>query len=94
MSYQISLGPFPLPFVGNTYYFKKLSKELGGQHFAFLELSKRYNSKVIRLKLSANDTIVVSDSKLIEEVLSKREYDGRPWNEFIKLRNMGMRRGN
>ncbi|XP_072752926.1 probable cytochrome P450 305a1 [Anoplolepis gracilipes] len=86
-------GPFPWPFVGNTYYFKKLSKKLGGQHFAFLELSKRYNSNIIGLRLNASYTIVVSDSKLIQEILSKREYDGRPWNEFIKLRNMGMKKG-
>lgn len=75
-------------------YFKKLSKKLGGQHFAFLELSKQYNSDIISLRLGAGDTIVVSDNKLIQEILSKKEFDGRPWNEFIKLRNMGMKSGN
>ncbi|XP_025265334.1 probable cytochrome P450 305a1 [Camponotus floridanus] len=86
-------GPFAWPFVGNTYYLKKLSKKLGGQHLAFLELSKQYNSDIISLRLGGNDTIVVSNSKLIHEILNKREYDGRPWNEFIKLRNMGMKKG-
>lgn len=86
-------GPFPWPFVGNTYYLKKLSKKLGGQHFAFWELSKRYNSDIISLRLGTGDTIVVSNNKLIHEILSKKEYNGRPWNEFIKLRNMGMKKG-
>ncbi|CAL1687955.1 unnamed protein product [Lasius platythorax] len=86
-------GPFPWPFIGNMIYFKKLSKKLGGQHFAFLELSKQYNSDIISLRLGAGDTIVVSDNKLIQEILSKKEFDGRPWNEFIKLRNMGMKSG-
>lgn len=92
--YQKFLGPFAWPFVGNTYYLKKLSKKLGGQHFAFLELSKQYNSDIISLRLGGSDTIVVSNSKLIHKILNKREYDGRPWNEFIKLRNMGMKKGN
>ncbi|XP_029663810.1 probable cytochrome P450 305a1 [Formica exsecta] len=86
-------GPFPWPVVGNTYYFQKLSKRLGGSYFAFLELSKQYNSDIISLRLGTSDTIVVSNYKLIQEILSKKEYQGRPWNEFIKIRNMGMKRG-
>lgn len=45
------------------------------------------------MRLGSNDTIVVSDRKLIQQVLSKEEYEGRPWNEFMKLRNLGMRKG-
>lgn len=86
-------GPFSWPFIGSLYSFKKLCKKLGGQQFAFLELSKQYNSDVISLRLGINDTIIVSNNKLIHELLSKKEYDGRPWNEFIKLRNMGMKSG-
>jgi len=71
-----------------------LCSTLGGQHLAFMELSKRYNSGIISLKLGGNKVIVISDSKLIQEVLHKEVYDGRPWNEFIKLRNMGMKKGN
>lgn len=93
-SYKKFLGPFPWPVVGNTYYFQKLSKRLGGSYFAFLELSKQYNSDIISLRLGTSDTIVVSNYKLIQEMLSKKEYQGRPWNEFIKIRNMGMKRGN
>lgn len=86
-------GPFSWPFVGNQFYLKKLSRKLGGQHLAFLELSKQYKSNIISLRLGLNNVIVICDSKLINEILYKEEYDGRPWNEFIKIRNMGMRKG-
>lgn len=88
------LGPFPWPFFGNLFYLRKLSRIYGGQHLAFLELCKLYKSGVISVQLGSNKVIVVSDAKLIQEVLHKEEYDGRPWNEFIKMRNMGMKKGN
>ncbi|XP_071634784.1 probable cytochrome P450 305a1 [Temnothorax longispinosus] len=86
-------GPFPWPFIGNGYYLKKLTRQLGGQHIAFLELCKTYKSGIISLRLGTSNVIVVSDSKLIHEMCLCEKYDGRPWNEFIKLRNMGMRKG-
>ncbi|XP_067207678.1 probable cytochrome P450 305a1 [Linepithema humile] len=86
-------GPFPWPFVGNHFYLRKLTRVLGGQHLAFLELSKLYNSGVVSLQLGASKVIVISNAKLIQEVLNKEEYDGRPWTEFIKIRNFGMKKG-
>ncbi|RLU26245.1 hypothetical protein DMN91_000038 [Ooceraea biroi] len=86
-------GPFPWPFVGNQFYLRKLTRKLGGQHLAFLELCKQYNSGIISLRLGLNNIVVICDSKLIHEMLHKEEFDGRPWNEFIKIRNMGMRKG-
>ncbi|KAL0099680.1 hypothetical protein PUN28_019821 [Cardiocondyla obscurior] len=86
-------GPFPWPFIGNRYYLQKLTRELGGQHIAFHELGRIYNSGIIRLRLGSKDTIVVTDSKLIHEICLNEKYDGRPWNTFIQLRNMGLRKG-
>ncbi|XP_011146829.1 probable cytochrome P450 305a1 [Harpegnathos saltator] len=86
-------GPFPWPLVGNQSYVHMLSRKLGGQHYAFLELCKRYGSNIISLRLGGNDVIVVSDSKLIQQVFNKEEYDGRPWNEFTKIRNFGKKKG-
>ncbi|XP_012535700.1 probable cytochrome P450 305a1 [Monomorium pharaonis] len=86
-------GPFPWPFIGNHYYLQKLKRQFGTQHVAFQELSKIYNSGIISLRFGTSETIVVSDSKLIHEICLSEKYDGRPWNEFIKLRNMGMRKG-
>ncbi|XP_032680722.1 exonuclease 1 [Odontomachus brunneus] len=86
-------GPFPWPFVGNQSYLKELSQKFGGQHRAFLELSKLYNSGIISLRLGNDDVIVVTDNELILKVLNNEEYDGRPWNEFTKIRNMGMKKG-
>jgi hypothetical protein len=73
---------------------RELSQKLGGQREALLELSKRYNSPIIALRLGSSNTIVVSGSECINAVLSAEEYDGRPWNYFIKLRNMGKKKGN
>lgn len=70
-----------------------MSRDFGGQHLAFLELSRRYNSDLISLKLGKNKITVVSGDKGIQAVLKNEEYDGRPWDEFIKLRNLGVRKG-
>lgn len=86
-------GPFPWPFVGNQFYLKALSRKFGGQHHAFIELGKRYNSGIISLRLGGEDIIVAIDKEIIQEVLSREEFDGRPWNEFTKIRNMGLRKG-
>ncbi|XP_039310857.1 probable cytochrome P450 305a1 isoform X1 [Solenopsis invicta] len=86
-------GPFPWPFFGNRYYLQKLTRKYGGQHFAFKELSKMYKSGIISLRLGTSNVIVVSDSRLIHEICLSEKFDGRPWNEFIKLRNMGLRKG-
>ncbi|XP_018057725.1 PREDICTED: probable cytochrome P450 305a1 [Atta colombica] len=86
-------GPFPWPIFGNRYYLEKLTRKFGGQYLAFLELSKIYNSNIISLRLGTDDVIVVTNSKLVHEVCFSEIYDGRPWNEFTKLRNMGMKKG-
>ncbi|XP_014218915.1 methyl farnesoate epoxidase [Copidosoma floridanum] len=87
-------GPYQWPFVGNVKLLRGLSQKLGGQHEALLELSRRYGSPVLRLKLGGrSDTIVVSGIECIHAVLSSEDYDGRPWNYFVQLRNMGKKKG-
>lgn len=90
---SLSQGPFAWPLIGNLHLFHNLSRDCGGQHLALLELSRRYNSDVIALKLGRNNVIAVSGQKANQTVLKNEDYDGRPWNEFIKLRNMGLRKG-
>lgn len=90
---KIPPGPFAWPFFGNLHLLYQVSRDFGGQHLAFLELSRRYNSDLISLKLGRNNVIVVSGDKGIKAVLKNEEYDGRPWDEFIKLRNLGVRKG-
>lgn len=70
-----------------------MSKKLGGHHKAFLELSKKYKTSILGLKLGGVDTIVVSGVENVNAVLTSEVYDGRPWNYFIKLRNMGKKKG-
>ena len=86
-------GPFPWPFVGNQYLLKRLTRKLGGQHLAFLELSKRYGSDLITLDLGNSKVVIVSGTKPVNTVLKNDEYDGRPWNEFINIRNLGKKTG-
>lgn len=45
------------------------------------------------LRLGMRNIIVVSGVVAVHKLLRSDDFDGRPWNEFIKLRNMGMRKG-
>lgn len=60
---------------------------------AFLELSKRYGSDLITLDLGNSKVVIVSGTKPVNTVLRNDEYDGRPWNEFINIRNLGKKTG-
>ncbi|XP_020293825.1 probable cytochrome P450 305a1 [Pseudomyrmex gracilis] len=85
-------GPFSWPLIGNLFYVRKLTKELGAQYLAFDYLSKKYKSNVINLQLGAN-VVVINDSKLMHNLMQKDEFNARPWNTMSKLRNMGMKKG-
>lgn len=86
-------GPFAWPIFGNLFLIRKLSRKYKGQHNAFTELSKHYNSDVIAFRLASNRYIMVSGYEGVKTILHGDEYDGRPWTEFAKLRNMGLRKG-
>ncbi|OAD53437.1 hypothetical protein WN48_09993, partial [Eufriesea mexicana] len=86
-------GPFAWPFIGNHFLLKRLTHELGGQHKAFVELSKRYASDMITISTGREKVTVICGNRLSDLVLRSEEYDGRPWNEFIKLRNLGKKQG-
>ncbi|XP_017885232.1 methyl farnesoate epoxidase-like [Ceratina calcarata] len=86
-------GPIPWPFFGNQILLKRLKRELGAQHAVFMELGKRYDSDVISVHLGNDKVLVVNGFKLITTVMKSDDYDGRPWNEFIKIRNMGKKSG-
>lgn len=94
MFYLLFLGPFPWPVIGNQFLLKRLTHKLGAQHFAFIELSKRYNSPLISLGSGANKVLIVSGNEsYLMEVLKSEEFEGRPWNAFIEMRNMGKKQG-
>lgn len=86
-------GPVAWPFFGNQFLLKRLKRELGAQHSVFLELAKRYGSDVISVHLGNEKVLIVNGYKLISSVMKSEDYDGRPWNEFIKMRNMGKKSG-
>ncbi|XP_035727478.1 probable cytochrome P450 305a1 [Vespa mandarinia] len=86
-------GPFSWPFIGNQSLLKRLVRKHGSQHVAFWKLAQRYKSDVIMLRLGMRNIIVVSGMTTVHKLLCSDDFDGRPWNEFIKLRNMGIRKG-
>nr|WCC58048.1 cytochrome P450 [Pharsalia antennata] len=86
-------GPSWLPFIGNLPELRKLSRALGGQYLALIELAKRYKTNVLGLKLGSEYVVTVFSYPVIKTVLLGDEYDGRPDNFFMRLRTMGTRRG-
>lgn len=88
------LGPSRWPIVGNTFFIKNLSKQLGGQYKALLKLHDDYKSNIISLKLGNDEYIVVFGRKLVQQVFTRDEFQGRPDGFFIRLRTMGTKKGN
>ncbi|XP_069701144.1 methyl farnesoate epoxidase-like isoform X2 [Periplaneta americana] len=86
-------GPAWLPVVGSAPYLKKLCREKGYMHSAVQYMTELYQSPVIGLKLGNERTIVVTTHEVVQQVHTREEYEGRPYNFFIKLRSMGARRG-
>ncbi|KAF7988455.1 hypothetical protein HCN44_001028 [Aphidius gifuensis] len=86
-------GPIPWPILGNLKLLRSLSKKFGGQHKAFLYLADKYKSNIFSLKLGKSNFYVVSGYDGVRKILKDDNFDGRPWNEFIKIRNMGLRKG-
>jgi hypothetical protein len=62
-------------------------------HLAVEHMSEHYKSPVVGLKLGNERTIVVLTHDVVQQVHTREEYEGRPYNFFIKLRSMGARRG-
>lgn len=86
-------GPSWLPIVSNTSYIRALARKLGGQHLAFEELSRIYDSPVLGLKLGRDLVVVGLTYPIVKEIHNREEFDGRPDNFFLRLRTMGTRLG-
>nr|CAD7432631.1 unnamed protein product [Timema monikensis] len=70
-----------------------LAQELRHQHLVFQELSRRYRSHVLGLRLGGELTVVVLSHDLVHQVLTREEFEGRPDTFFLRLRSMGTRKG-
>lgn len=79
--------------MGSSKEFKSLARQLGGMHVAAQELSKRYKSDVIGLKLGKEKVVIVMNYDLVKEVLTRDDFNNRPDNFFMRLRCMGTRKG-
>lgn len=60
---------------------------------AIQKLSKEYGENAITLHMGREKVVVVTGTKLVHFVLKNELFDGRPWNEFIKIRNLGKKQG-
>lgn len=86
-------GPSWKPFLGSLQILKDYSKKYGSQHVALHELSKKWNSEILGLKLGHEYVICVEGRDYIKEVLTSELYDQRPTNFFVKLRTLGTFKG-
>lgn len=91
--YKYPPGPPWLPFIGNLQELKALARQFGGQHLAFLQLAKKYNTDVVSVKLGKEHVICVCSYATVKKVLTSEAYEGRPDNFFFRLRSMGTRKG-
>nr|XP_033340660.1 probable cytochrome P450 305a1 isoform X1 [Megalopta genalis]XP_033340661.1 probable cytochrome P450 305a1 isoform X2 [Megalopta genalis]XP_033340662.1 probable cytochrome P450 305a1 isoform X1 [Megalopta genalis] len=86
-------GPFSWPIIGNQFLLNQLCVKYGGLHLATIELCKQYRSDAITLYLGMNKMVVVSGVKLVTAVINRGEFEGRPFDEFIKIRTFGKKQG-
>ncbi|XP_066254630.1 uncharacterized protein [Euwallacea similis] len=86
-------GPSWKPLIGNGPELRQLAQTLGGQHLAFIELAKRYDTEVVGLKLGKERVICACSYSTVKQVLTSDEYLNRPVNFFMELRTMGTKKG-
>lgn len=69
------------------------ARKLGGQHRAFEEWSRDFNSDILGLRLGHDNYVVAMGYKYVREIHTREEFDGRPDTFFMRLRTMGHRLG-
>ncbi|KAK5640613.1 hypothetical protein RI129_011424 [Pyrocoelia pectoralis] len=83
-------GPSWLPIIGCSLHVGKQVKLAGGrQHVMLQELSKKWNSNVVGLKLGEQLIVTVSTYPLIKKFLDSEDFSARPNNFFGRLRSFG-----
>ncbi|XP_050311649.1 uncharacterized protein LOC126747190 [Anthonomus grandis grandis] len=86
-------GPPWIPFIGNGPELRRLAKLHGGQHLALINLSRKYHTQVLGLKLGKERVACVCSYATVRHVLTSDQFQGRPDNFFFKLRCLGSRNG-
>ncbi|XP_078043391.1 farnesoate epoxidase-like [Augochlora pura] len=86
-------GPLPWPIIGNHLLLKQLSVKYGGLHQALIKLSKQYRSDLITLYFGTKRGLIIGGNKLLRLKLKDGHFDGRPFDEFGKIRNFGKKQG-
>ncbi|BET00587.1 cytochrome P450 [Nesidiocoris tenuis] len=86
-------GPFRFPLVGNSSIVKEYSIKFKGLHHALIHLCDKFSTDILLLKLGGDNVVVVQSDRLVDEVCSREEFQGRPDTFFVRLRSMGTRKG-
>ncbi|XP_058456775.1 probable cytochrome P450 305a1 [Malaya genurostris] len=84
-------GPPWLPLIGNVFLTQKLKRKYDGQHGVFEYLSRKYNTKLIGMRLGSEIVVAVRGYPLVKEALTRDEFCGRPDNFFSRMRTFGKR---
>ncbi|XP_054289551.1 methyl farnesoate epoxidase-like [Macrosteles quadrilineatus] len=85
-------GPRWLPVVGNLLQVISLRKHLGFTHLVWCRLAEMFGS-VVGLRLGRDLIVIVSGYKLVKQVSTREDFDGRPDGFFFRLRSFGERLG-
>ncbi|KAF5297438.1 hypothetical protein FQR65_LT01369 [Abscondita terminalis] len=86
-------GPIWIPFVGSTKFLKEYSKKYGAQHVGMHELSKKWNTEILGMKLGNDYVVCVEGYENIKQILTSEDFNQRPINFFTKLRTFGTFKG-
>jgi hypothetical protein len=78
--------------VGNLPELKRLSKSLGGQHVALLEVAKKYKTNVLELKLGDEYVVTALLYPTVKEILQRQEFEGQFDIFVLRLCCLGKKR--
>ena len=77
-------GPFPLPLIGTTYIFLTRNKKEHWMH-QLMDMDRKHG-KVYTAWMGHTPQVVITDPKIIVEIMKKHTYAGRPqFKEMMKM---------
>ncbi|KAF5297441.1 hypothetical protein FQR65_LT01372 [Abscondita terminalis] len=85
-------GPTWKPFIGSSGILKEYSKKYGGQHIALHELSKKWKTQILGMKVGQVYIVCVEGYENVRKLMTN-EMNQRPLNFFMKLRTLGTYKG-
>ncbi|CAH2235514.1 jg25440, partial [Pararge aegeria aegeria] len=81
------------PVFGSFGVINRRMDTYGSQWKVLSEMSKEFSTNVLGLKLGNKLVVAVYGEKNIRQVITEKEFDGRPDSFFLRLRSFGKRVG-